>query len=184
MNFTQLLTLISGAQGALYANAIAAISFGKIIGTAIYLLTMYIAAYALGKFLRWIIKRFKFDKNIKTLRLDSPWYYLFTGYDWDEGKPDGVIITAAVEFAGKGYLYMGYLDNFFLDAEGNIDRLVLTSAWRRPIENDKGKESENNPEDMDRFYSIDGHYFVLKYCEIKTLNVQFIKLEEKNSFNV
>ncbi len=42
------------------------------------------------------------------------------------------------------------------------------------MEKDKKTQEDNL---ADRFYPIDGHYFVLKYLEIKSLNIQFIKLE-------
>ena len=32
--------------------------------------------------------------------------------------------------------------------------------------------------DLDRFYPIDGDYLVIRYADVKTLNVQFIKLTE------
>lgn len=82
-----------------------------------------------------------------------------------------------MDFGGQAYLYQGYLERFFLDEEGNIERLVLTSAERRKIQDDKiGAEAQGA---STRFYPIDGHYFVLKYSEIKNLNVQFIKVQLK-----
>jgi hypothetical protein len=84
------------------------------------------------------------------------------------------IISAVMEFAGQGYLYQGYLDSFYFDSKGNIDRLVLTNTARRKIENDK---TDSAVSVEDRFYLVDGDYFVLKYAEIKNLNIQFIKLQ-------
>jgi hypothetical protein len=188
INFSKLLILFSGAQGNIYATTISSISLSDIVATSIYLLTIYSFAYFLGWFFRQAIRWFKLDKKLKMLRLDSPWYYLFTGYDWEEGKPDIVLISSVMELAGKGYIYLGYLDGFFLDDEGNIDRLVLTGAMRRDIEKDKISLDENQTNEIvsdngknsleQRFYPIDGNYFVIKYSEIKNLNILFIKLEE------
>lgn len=179
INYTAFFALISGAQNSLYTSAIKSIDYSELIQVIIYLLVVYIFAFSIGKFIRYIIRKLKLDKRFDILRLDSPWYYLFTGYDWEEGKPDGVMISACVDFGGQAYLYQGYLDRFFLDEDGNIDRLILTGAERRKIENDKNNstDQEINP----RFYLIDGHYFVLKYSEIKNLNVQFIKVRLKKS---
>jgi hypothetical protein len=177
INYTAFFTLISGAQNSLYTSAIESIDYNELIHVIVYLLLVYIIAFAIGKLIRWGIRKLKLDKRFDILRLDSPWYYLFTGYDWEEGQPDGVMISACMDFGGQAYLYQGYLERFFLDEEGNIERLVLTSAERRKIEDDKiGTEAQGT---STRFYPIDGHYFVLKYSEIKNLNVQFIKVQLK-----
>ena len=138
------------------------------------MLTTYLLSFLIGKLLRYCIKQFKLEK-FKLFRINSPWYYLFTGFDWENNPPDGVIISAGIELAGQGYLYKGYLDDFYLDDDGNIDRLVLTSPERRIIEKDKTDDPNTHPTE-NRFYSIDSDYFVLKYADIKNLNVQFIQL--------
>ena len=33
------------------------------------------------------------------------------------------------------------------------------------------------PDDADRFYPIDGDYFVIRYSEVITLNVHYVKFE-------
>lgn len=171
-----ILILIAGVQGSKYAETITSITTHDLVAAAIYLISMYAWAYVLGKSLRWFIRYGKLDEKYSLFRIDSPWYYLFSGYDWEDGTPDGVRIAATSEIAGKGYLYVGWLDKFYLDNAGNIERLVLTSAARREIKQDK-KTTDGTKE---RFYHIDGDYFVLKYSEIKSLNVQFFKIEEIN----
>ena len=64
----------------------------------------------------------------------------------------------------------------FLTTEGNIDRLVITNAMRREISKDKDSK-EADTDLLKRFYPIDGDYFVLKYSEVKNLNVQFLKID-------
>ncbi len=169
-----ILVLIAGVQGVKYSEAITSITAHELISTAMYLITMYAFAYALGKSLRLGIRYFKLDEKYGLFRIDSPWYYLFSGYDWENGEPDGVRIAATSEIAGRGYLYIGWLDKFYLDNAGNIERLILTSTVRREIKKDKKVADEN----AERFYRIEGDYFVLKYAEIKSLNVQFFKIEE------
>lgn len=169
-----ILVLIAGVQGAKYSDAVTSITAHELISSAIYLLSMYVLAYVLGKSLRLMIRYFKLDEKYGIFRIDSPWYYLFSGYDWQNGEPDGVRIAATAEIAGRGYLYVGWLDKFYLDNTGNIERLILTSAVRREIKKDKKMVDEA----AERFYRIEGDYFVLKYAEIKSLNVQFFKIEE------
>ena len=68
---------------------------------------------------------------------DAPWYYLLTGADFSEDeKPDLIMISAIVEVAKDAVLYVGILDNFFFDADGNLDRLILQSVARRPLSAD------------------------------------------------
>jgi hypothetical protein len=128
LNISLILTLVSGLQGDKFAAAISSITNHEIIYTSSYLIIIYIIAYLAGKLFRFIIRHFRLDKKFNLFRIDSPWYYLFTGYDWDGGKPDGVRIAAIIEIANKGYLYVGWLYSFYLDNNGGIERLILTSA--------------------------------------------------------
>lgn len=177
VNIEFILILISGAKDR-FSSVISSITPHQILLAAIYLLILYFLSYLIGLLLRKAIRFFELEKY-NMFRIDSPWYYIFIGYDWEDGKPDGVRIAAVVEIAGKAYLYIGWLDKFYLDSNGNIDRLILTGAMRRNMKNDKNKT--NGSDLTDRFYPIDGHYFVLKYSEVKNLNVQFLKLELKNN---
>lgn len=128
-----------------------------------YLIFLYAVALATGIFLRWAVKKYRFDRY-PLFRIDSPWYYLFKG----EGQADGVKIAATMEIAGESFLYVGILSGFFIDKEGNLDRLMLISAARRPLKKDKDASSET-----ERFYPLDGHYFILKYAEMKNLNIEY-----------
>jgi hypothetical protein len=172
INFNFILILLSGMQN----NIISSISNKTIIFSMVYLICLYSIAYVIGALLRWSIKRYKWDRY-NFLRIDNAWSDLFKGLDWQDGQPDGVKIAATMEIAGDSYLYVGILDNFFLNKDGNIDRLVLASASRRHLKYDKGTINES-----ERFYPIDGHYFILKYNEIKNLNVEYFNVtkdEEK-----
>lgn len=180
LSWQPLLILISGIPNNTSPSTITSITVQQFIFATIYLLVIYVIAYLFGSLLRALIVRYKWDKR-PFFQIDSPWYYLFKGYVWRDGTPDWVQIAAMIEVAGKGYLYVGVLEKFFLDNHGNIDRLILTSAMRREIKNDKNKieNAEDKSLDVvDRFYDIDGHYFVLRYSEIKNLNVQFFKIDE------
>lgn len=183
INFKEIFVFISGAHGEIYANAIKSISPMQVAGFIIYLVVAYSGAFFLGNLCRRGIKKFKLDKKFRWLRLDNPWYYLFAGQDYGEQtEPDGVRIAATADIAGKCYLFIGYLNHYFFDRDGNIDRLILTDAMRREIENDKCVLDEKTIEE--RCYPIDGHYFVLKYSEIKNLNVQFLWMENEKDISV
>ncbi len=177
VNFNLFLILFSGSQ----ADFVSSIANGTIMLVIFYLIFLYFIAFSSGTLLRWGIKKYRLD-TYSFLRIDNPWYDLFKGLDWKENtRPDGVKIAATMEIAGNSFLYIGILENFFFNKEGDIDRLVLSATSRRYINNDKG--SLNGSE---RFYPIDGHCFVLKYSEIKNLNVEYLHItqEQQNEMSI
>jgi hypothetical protein len=106
-----------------------------------------------------------------------------------------VAIGAVVSLGGTAYLYTGVLVEYFLDDQGQLNRLVLTSAGRRPLSEDALQASEPGPSDWleiegslgegappavtdERFYPIEGDYFVLRYSEVLTLNVRYLDLSD------
>lgn len=145
----------------------------------LYWLILYSTAWFSGLVARKIIVKFKIDKYIKFMRLDNKWFYLFSGYDLGINSDLIAYVGFIIELGGIPYLYSGLLEEFFLDENGNLDRLVLYGAQRRKIDKDENQQSENK----ERFYEISGNYFVVQYSEIKNLNIKFYEikpLEEKN----
>ena len=149
-----------------------------------YFLSIFAGAYLLPTLIRWFITQFRLDRNEallgRWLRFhQAPWYYLLSGSDFSkDDEPDFIAISAIVNVAGKAVLFTGILDEYFVDSEGVLDRLILQDVMRRPIDDDK----PDVPTGIDplRFYSVDGDYFVLRYSEAITLNVEYIKLEHIN----
>lgn len=149
-----------------------------------YFVTLLLGSYLLPKGARYIITKYRLDRiNSRasaSLRFhQAPWYYLLTGADFEkDNEPDFISISAIVNVAGEPFLYNGVLDEFFVDSEGNLDRLVLEQVMRRPMAADKATDSKDAGIAAPRFYQVDGDYFVLRYSEAITLNIQYIKLEE------
>ena len=150
-------------------------------GIAAYFLSLLLAAYVLPSSVRWLVTRYRLDihANIfsRALRFHgAPWYYLLTGAEFSkEERPDLIAVSVVVDLAGTSILYVGILEDFFVDQEGSLDRIVLSDTMRRPITADKNLAG--GAADPYRFYSIDGDYFVLRYSEVTTMNVEYIKLE-------
>lgn len=146
-----------------------------------YFLSLLFGSYIIPTAIRQLITHFSLDIHDNTLSRmlrfnGAPWYYLLSGTGFEEDKrPDMVAISAFVDVAGEAYLYVGLLEEYFVDQEGNLDRLVLSEVSRRPISKDKDLSQDDKK--SDRFYPIDGDYFVLRYSEAITLNVEYIKLE-------
>ncbi|MFZ3323320.1 MAG: hypothetical protein WA190_13180 [Usitatibacter sp.] len=192
VDFTSLLALLSGA-GALDSAAKAIAKTGH-IAWPIYLffLSLFAFAWVSGRGSRWVIEECGWDKKHRRFsslfRFDTPWFYLFKGYDEDI-TPDGVYVAAVVDIDGGPYLYIGVLREYFFAESGELDRLVLSTVVRRRLSSDRQDPSESNTAgsddtiDSDRYYPIAGDYFVVKYSEIHTLNIRYIRLRPTGPAN-
>jgi hypothetical protein len=176
--------LVSEQNGQSAATAAVGRDFGWV---SAYFITLLFASYAMARLARILVTRYRLDRE--GARFNSvfrfhlaPWYYLLTGADFKTGEvPDFIVVSAIVNVAGKAYLYTGILEEFFVDAEGKLDRLVLQEVMRRPIASDKPVQEAEASEASSRFYPIDGDYFVLRYSEAITLNVEYVKLIEADA---
>ena len=192
-DFEALLTLVAGEKSSQLEDAIAELASDP-WRPGLYFGSLYAFAIAAAFLLRHAVTRWRLDRRgaplANFLRFDTPWYYLFTGYD-RPNAPNGVAIGAVVSLGGTAYLYTGVLVEYFLDDQGQLNRLVLTSAARRPLAEDAAEAEETGPDDWieierrlgeeaplreERFYPIEGDYFVLRYSEVLTLNVRYLDL--------
>lgn len=150
------------------------------------LLFFAVAAPALAReqIIRWRLDRTGHPLSRWLRFRNAPWYYMLTGADFEVSEaPDFIAVSAVVDVAGSAILYYGILDDFYVDQDGVLDRLVLEQVMRRPLDADKtsdsvtvGESEEGRQSGLDRFYPVDGDYFVLRYSEAITLNIEYIKL--------
>lgn len=101
--------------------------------------------------------------------LDAPWYQILV-VEARTRRAD-VHVAAVVNFGGKCFVVRGFVRDFFLLDSGELDRLVLEAADRRPLDSDK---TAAGSDEQSRYYQIDGDFFVLRYSEAITLNVKYI----------
>ncbi|MDR6521631.1 hypothetical protein J2789_004318 [Variovorax paradoxus] len=163
-----------------------------------YFLTLLPASFLVPTGLRWLITKYRLDREGHSFASwarfdDAPWYYMLSGADFAKTElPDLIIVSAIVDIAGTPYLYRGQVAEFFCASDGQLDRLILENVSRRTLDKDKttprttsqatetDAESEAAIADSaaleQRFYPIDGDYFVLRMSEAVTLNVQYVKL--------
>jgi hypothetical protein len=162
-----------------------------------YFLSLLGFSLVAPRVVRWVVKALRWDRlhhplsGVFRLR-DAPWYYVLTGADFArEDKPDLIAISAVVDVAGEPMIYYGLLDEFFVDQDGVLDRLVMQQVMRRPLTLDKpsstviadnanASPAPNGPSSLERFYPIDGDCFVLRYSEAITLNIEYIKLKRQD----
>ncbi len=131
----------------------------------------------------WLNERIPFVKRWFRFS-DAPWYYILSGADINPKNKDNafIYISAVVDLAGQPYLYKGILEKYYLNKDGSLDRMILFGVARRPISKDKEKNGlpngSNNPQAAkdDRFYEVAGDYFVLRYAEAITLNLQILEI--------
>ena len=145
------------------------------------------AAYFGPTLLRAAVVRWRLDRQGAWLRPllrfhGAPWYYLLSGADFSAGEaPDFITVSAIVNVAGQPILFTGVLQHYYLDPSGQLDRLVLREAMRRPLSADKPLLPPPDAEAMPRFYPVDGDYFVLRYSDAITLNVEYITLADASA---
>jgi hypothetical protein len=153
---------------------------------AAYFATLISVSFALPKLIRRVISRYRLDRADAPFSAifrfhQAPWYYLLTGADFaSDAAPDFIVVSAIVEVGKEAVLYPGVLDEFYVDAEGQLDRMVLQDVSRRPISADKSGAADASAAGT-RFYAVDGDSFVLRYSEATTLNIQYVRLTPEHA---
>ena len=175
----------AAGQAALHAIA------GRPLAVAAYLIATNGAGLLLGYALHVTVRRTRSDLRWDVLRFKNNWHYLFTGEalafsipqrersyaairEMMEERIDFVFVSALVEQSGESFLYWGLLSDFFFDASGGLERIVLEAARRRLLQSDRvtGEIGTVPPSDR-RFYEIRGEYFILPYAHIRNLNLEY-----------
>jgi hypothetical protein len=179
-----LLELLSAAP-APQAAAIATLGVNA-GGLALYFGSLLLASHLVPAALRALITAKRLDRAGHWLAPiarfnDAPWYYLLTGADFrKEDLPDLIKVSAIVDVAGTPYLFQGFLENFYFNPDGSLDRLVLQGVARRPLSADRLTVTEEGTLAADEeFYPIEGDYFVVRYAEIITLNIEYLTLQDE-----
>lgn len=185
LDYQTVLTLMVGQRGELLELAVAKATVHS-HEIFIYFSTLIVLSWFLGSAARSAIIRWRWDQHPRLgtlLKFDTPWFYLFKGYGFDKGKePDLVWVSAIADLDGGAYLYIGLLEDWFFDASGNLDRLVLSMVSRRRLIDDKSNgegadaEDDSGHAEEERFYPVDGDYFVIRYAEVITLNIRYVRL--------
>lgn len=156
------------------------ISYKSLFDVGSYFTSLYITCFILAKLLQRAVLHYRIDLKLTFLSFENPLVYRLMGRtaDFSVGDFDGVAVSATVEHDDSTFLYTGFLVGCPLDDNGDPKQLILQGASRRKFENDK-QETEAGKQLPNRFYRIDGHYFVLEYSKISTLNLSYIIVSTK-----
>lgn len=89
--------------------------------------------------------------------------------------PD-VYVTAVVDMKLKDQpvLIRGLVDDWLLTPTGELDSIILTRTFRRPLPSDRPAGDAPSDELDARYYQIRGDYFILRRSEMITLNIQYL----------
>jgi hypothetical protein len=180
-----------GPTGEQYERAISSVAdHPGAIG--MYFLSIVGVAAVGGRFSHWFVRKTKLDHRTQVFRFKNEWYYLLSGEVLlfaersDRREVGGVFLSAVVEQGRETYLYRGIVVDWSFDANGNLENVRLKLAHRRKLGDDRtvpAKAGEYIGPD-DRYYEIRGDVFVLRYSEIKTINLDYFSLSEDMSTTV
>jgi hypothetical protein len=201
VDFAALIAFLSGNFGkdsSLLLPSIAAFAAHQ-ASVATYFLSIYAGSATLGILSHAVVRLTGLDLRTRSLRFENQWYYLLTGevlgfangIPFDQ-LPSGVYVSAIIDQGKESILYWGIVEDFSFDAEGELDRLILSLAHRRPLHSDRESTDPtrtmpidsripNRPDEDERYYEIRGDYLVIRYADVRTINLEYFWVEEESA---
>lgn len=147
------------------------------IGIGFYFLLLTLAGYGLGRLVNRLVPR----------RSHSDWAELLSGrFENADGQIAFVVLTTEVFHGDATWLYSGYLDDYLVDREGRLERVVFRGyAARRLLRADEADEPQDDPTFVapPRWTEIPGEIFVLQMSNARTINVDYFFEEEDQAAN-
>ena len=182
INFRAVFMLLTGMYGHEDAHFEAVVSSltDNLYKVFFYFASLCFAAALIGYLTHFAVRQLRLDRTTRILRFNNQWFYLlsgeitqFKGSPDDAEEVDGVLLTTVVHHKDGDYLYRGVVADLFFDKEGSLDRVLLTLPSRRKLSDDRENEEPGSEESEARYYYIEGDYFVIKYSEMSTVNVDY-----------
>lgn len=147
----------------------------------LYFASSFFLAFVFGKLFQKLIFTLNPYKSSK-YAFDTPWYYELKGKLSETQDAELIKLSCLVDSKNTSFLYYGFLENFYLDSNGQLNRIVLSGAMRRPIESDDANFSTSTSEA--RFYEVKGDRLILKYEDIKNINIEYLYIVEEEEIAV
>ncbi|MGH7839959.1 MAG: hypothetical protein ACREQT_00360 [Candidatus Binataceae bacterium] len=139
---------------------------GRYLGpVAIYNFTLWVVSYRLGNWARWISTKYDWDRKYQLLKTSDDWRALF------EGRLSGILqefdyvwLDVLVGSGAETIIYAGIMAELMYSPDGNIEAVVFLAAekWITPNALSSIK--------------IGGDAFVVKFADIRNLNVRYVRL--------
>lgn len=189
-DFPSLLAFLTGNFGpnaAVYNRAIGSVSDHALEIAAYFLSLVGVAAIG-GRWSHWFVRRTRLDHHTEVLRFKNEWYYLLSGEVLRFGgreaprEVSGVFLSAVVDQGKDCFLYRGIVSDWSFDAEGNLDNVRLRFTHRRLLGADAKEKATAKAGDYvaadERYYEVRGDVFVLRYSEMRTINLDYFVVNE------
>lgn len=178
-----------GANGERYGAAVHSIA-AHTTSIAAYFLSLFAISAVSGRVAHQLVRRFQLDLRTQIFRFRNEWHYLLTGeilsfseVSIQAREVDGVFLSAVVDHAKDSYLYRGIVEDWSFSDDGQLESVRLTFAHRRRLSDDRPDatvESSGEYRAPDsRYYPIHGDLLLLRYSEMKTVNLDYFSLSEE-----
>jgi hypothetical protein len=154
-------------------------------------------------FKRIVIKR-HIDVITDFFRFQNEWYYIFEGFYlqintidkldiWDklkhilciqnvliENNVDIIVVDALVIIDDIPIIYSGYMDDYMMDKNGGLERIILKYPKRRIFKNSIDKQLKKpQMNDDETLYDIPGDFMIIPYSKIENMNFIYLKILEE-----
>ena len=159
----------------------------------LYIIFISAIAILMGKVLRHFAKKYLWYEENPVFKFNNDWWNIFTGRilgkeiyqkqiavnEKDEDANFFITVAALVNIGESCYLYHGKLEEYYF-LNNELEKICLSSVYRRKIVDDRKSEEKNNNKDFDeRYYKLPGSIFVIKYSEIINLDVQYVIVKKE-----
>lgn len=160
-----LLTGLYGTNNEYFDRAIQSFSAFP-LQVSSYFLTLYGFSGITGYVMHYGVRALHLDWKFVAVRFRNEWFYLLTGevLNFHENNPaqeytvDGTYASVVVEQGGRSYLYRG-----------------------REITKDRAGRKRHPPLQDPRYYNIEGDFFLIRYADIRTMNLEYLLLIEETA---
>lgn len=139
----------------------------------IYFASAYLLSFIFGKLAQKVVFALNPYKSSK-FAFDTPWYYELKGKLSETQDAQLIKISCLVDSNNGVFLYYGVLEDFYLDSSGKLNRIVLSGAMRRSLNQDEDSDTDEGRS----FYEIKGDRLILKYEDVKNVNIEYLYITE------
>jgi hypothetical protein len=176
-SFKTILKLLSGNETMLKEsiNSIEQ-SKGAIV---LFQVLINIFSFVMGLLLKEFVISYSLDSKYDLLRYENIWHYILTARFMDFKRSqialfndkiediDLTLIDAIQNINSESFLYSGFLVDYQLAKNGELDFLIIKNAQRKNISNQN-----------EEVKTIKGHVVILYYKDLINLNITFFQTEQ------
>lgn len=188
VKFTEITFLLMGKEDNVRLNKVS-LNIHENLGYILtYFFFLYVISFFVGFFSKKIVLKYKLDRW-DFFRFTNKWYYLLSGRILDIEPLEGdasnigmVGIDVLCNVGGSQIIYIGFLNNYYLSGNGDLDGITLKYPVRRPLKPDLAKQSydtSNNesPTNGSEYYNIPSDILYIPNKDIININIRYFSVE-------